>query len=111
MNFIGAEKVDKVSLTTYSTLITFSLPMNDPASADGEAPAYYLCSMQRVNGHTRWVHQGREPGMSLSTFSRLLPEWLQICILAVLLVLSGLFSGLNLGKFNTLLLPSCNHLH
>lgn len=42
-----------------------------------------------------WVHQGET--ICITSKSQLLPLWLQIIIIALLLVLSGLFSGLNLG--------------
>lgn len=44
---------------------------------------------------TVYFHQGKT--ITLTAKARLLPLWLQILIIAFLLVLSGLFSGLNLG--------------
>lgn len=95
-------QVDKESLTTYSTLVSVRLPSADQISDAnlevGESPAFYVCSLERTNGYSRWIHQGREPGVKLRTFQRPLPIWIQICIISVLLILSGLFSGLNLGS-------------
>ena len=58
---------------------------------------YYLC-LERNNS---FIHQGTEKEVSIKIQSRLkamyLPTWGTYCILASLLCLSGLFSGLNLG--------------
>jgi metal transporter CNNM len=45
----------------------------------------------------RWIHQGKEPGVKLRTYEKTLPLWFQLAIIGLLLSLSGLFSGLNLG--------------
>lgn len=86
----------------YSTLVSFRLPSFDQISDAkldaGEIPAFYVCSLERMNGHNLWIHQGKEPGVKLRTFERSLPLWIQISIITVLLSLSGLFSGLNLGE-------------
>ena len=85
----------------YSTLVRFQLPSSDQISdanlETGESPAFYVCSLERINGYNRWIHQGIEPGVKLRTFQRSLPLWIQVVIITVLLTLSGLFSGLNLG--------------
>lgn len=44
-----------------------------------------------------WVHQGPEQWIVIETYQKWLPIWAHILILLVLLCLSGLFSGLNLG--------------
>jgi len=44
-----------------------------------------------------WVHQGTEEWLILTTFSKWIPVWAHIILLVILLALSGLFSGLNLG--------------
>ena len=66
--------------------------------ANGEKPAFYICSLERTNGQSHWTHQGREPGLKVRTYQPLLPLWIQIVIITVLMTLSGLFSGLNLGS-------------
>ena len=78
--------------------------MNDVNVVAGESPAFYVCSLERLNGYNRWIHQGKEPGVKLRTFQRALPLWIQVVIIAVLLTLSGLFSGLNLGRAFSILL-------
>lgn len=85
----------------YSTLVHFRLPsfnqISDANLETGESPAFYVCSLERINGYNRWIHQGKEPGVKLRTYQRTLPLWIQVVIITVLLALSGLFSGLNLG--------------
>lgn len=85
----------------YSTLVHFRLPsssqISDANLEAGESPAFYVCSLERINGYNRWIHQGKEPGVKLRTYQRTLPLWIQVVIITVLLSLSGLFSGLNLG--------------
>ncbi|GFX32649.1 metal transporter CNNM2 [Trichonephila clavipes] len=46
---------------------------------------------------SQWIHQGNEPWMTLKPVGRILPMELQFIIICFLLILSGLFSGLNLG--------------
>ena len=59
---------------------------------------YYLCmKREHDRGGHEWVLAGSENEVRMRTYSRLLPFWLQVCIIIVLLILSGLFSGLNLG--------------
>ena len=100
---------NKYSMTNFSALIVFRLPslsgqINDPADIgddeqDDELPAFYICSMAlSTDGRTRWIHQGKEPGVKLRTYEKTLPLWFQMCVIVILLTLSGLFSGLNLGK-------------
>lgn len=44
-----------------------------------------------------WVHQGMEPWIIITTYEKWLPFWAHVLLLMLLLALSGLFSGLNLG--------------
>jgi hypothetical protein len=62
------------------------------------APAFYICSLERANGHSHWTHQGSEPGLKVRTYQRALPLWIQVIIIVFLMAFSGLFSGLNLGS-------------
>ncbi|XP_030842053.1 metal transporter CNNM2 [Strongylocentrotus purpuratus] len=59
---------------------------------------YYLC-LQQPDG-SAWLHQGTDQWLTIVTKAPpqpLLPLWLQIIFIVILLILSGLFSGLNLG--------------
>ncbi|CAN7990639.1 unnamed protein product [Ixodes hexagonus] len=66
-------------------------------SLPGPSVQYYVCTKARYSEDLKWVHQGDEPWVTLVTQGRLMPVWVQAIVLAGLLVLSGLFSGLNLG--------------
>lgn len=58
---------------------------------------YYVC-LQAGNG-SQWTHQGDTDKLLqiYTTTSTTLPTWLQIVFIVILMCLSGLFSGLNLG--------------
>ncbi|XP_037340171.2 metal transporter CNNM4 isoform X1 [Pungitius pungitius] len=58
---------------------------------------YALCT--RRAGGTRWALRGGSDGrlLVLEEKKSLLPMWLQLILICCLLVLSGMFSGLNLG--------------
>ena len=71
---------------------------------------FYVCVKEPVNLNSstgsvilsKWVHQGNDSWVRLKTEPKpvkktLLPVWLQVTLIALLLALSGLFSGLNLG--------------
>ena len=65
---------------------------------------YYLCLKEGTGNATQWLHQGSNSDVTkLGTYSVkkstkiVLPLWLKIVFIAVLITLSGLFSGLNLG--------------
>lgn len=66
-------------------------------SLPGSNVHYYVCSKAPLSEDVKWVHQGDEPWVTVVTQGRLMPVWVQAIILAGLLLLSGLFSGLNLG--------------
>lgn len=45
----------------------------------------------------KWIHQGNSSTTMISTIRPIMPHWLMFCVIGVLLTVSGLFSGLNLG--------------
>lgn len=46
---------------------------------------------------SQWVHQGNGSDVIITTTKPIMPGWLMVCSICVLLSVSGLFSGLNLG--------------
>ena len=87
-----------VDTANYSDTKTAPVTINVQLPDDGQY--YYLCVKNEKGEESSWIHQGHgelirfkaEP--KTSTF---LPLWLQISFIVMLLCLSGLFSGLNLG--------------
>ncbi|NWZ88611.1 CNNM4 protein, partial [Poecile atricapillus] len=68
-----------------------------PLRKDERIKTYVLCS-QRRPGQPWLPHQGLDGHVVvLEEKKSLLPLWLQVILIAALLVLSGMFSGLNLG--------------
>ncbi|XP_072026763.1 metal transporter CNNM2-like isoform X2 [Amphiura filiformis] len=56
---------------------------------------YYMCVMKE--DENAYIHQGIDYWLQVEIYPPLLPLWLQIILIVILLSLSGLFSGLNLG--------------
>lgn len=69
-------------------LVTVSL------SSVWSSDTLYMCLEVSEN---EWIHQGDDPWLTITVHPPLLPLWLQISLIVILLVFSGLFSGLNLG--------------
>ncbi|XP_054030878.1 metal transporter CNNM4 [Dryobates pubescens] len=68
-----------------------------PLRKDEQAKTYVLCTQQQA-GQAWLPHQGPDGWIVvLEEKKSLLPLWLQVILIALLLVLSGMFSGLNLG--------------
>ena len=90
-------------MTNHSTLVKFRLPSaNQILDSNAESdvlPAFYLCSLDRNKGQNHWIHQGTEPGVKMRSYESILPLWIQIIFITLLLTLSGIFSGLNLGTY------------
>lgn len=66
----------------------------DDVMYSAKMDTFFVC-LQSSDG--RFIHQGAELEVSLKLFQRMLPLWLMIIMVSLLLILSGLFSGLNLG--------------
>jgi len=60
-----------------------------------EENIYFICAQNPDTGE--FIHQGEDSHLQIEVYTALLPVWLSIIMLVVLLCLSGLFSGLNLG--------------
>ncbi|CAN7999781.1 unnamed protein product [Ixodes pacificus] len=57
------------------------------------AGRYRLCVSR--SGH--WIHQGSDALVTLEAQDKLIPVWVHVVLICVLLIWSGLFSGLTLG--------------
>ena len=77
------------------TLAVVNIPADALISVGGET-SYYIC-LSTDDGLEEFTHQGQDNALRINVFAPLLPLWLMIICLVVLLCLSGLFSGLNLG--------------
>jgi len=56
---------------------------------------YYLCV--KLESERRFLHQGDSDPLMIIVTSELLPEWFKAIVVVGCLMLSGMFSGLNLG--------------
>lgn len=86
-----------VSRLISDTVAEFNISLEDVNIVRNEK-YYYLC----LKEESHWTKQGNDPWLRLAVKLKekkyfLLPLWLQIVCLTILLCLSGLFSGLNLG--------------
>lgn len=103
-------KVFRVSTETADTAVAdIELPLQRDEYLDGSEGFYFCLKVNALSTGNEsaleeqgniFIHQGNASHLHIRTkeYQRyMLPLWLQIIIIAILLVLSGLFSGLNLG--------------
>lgn len=84
-------KVTKENVISNNVLeIKLSLPVLETSES------YFIC-LKQGSEHSKWIHQGGHAWIKLQPVGRLLPMWIQVFVICSLLILSGLFSGLNLG--------------
>lgn len=81
---------------------SFRFRKNDLQEIKGEAEVnllfggpYYVCLQPGIG--SKWIHQGDEKSLRIRTTKKTFPQWLEIVFIVILMCLSGLFSGLNLG--------------
>ena len=89
----AVELVDASDTTAASVTVQVKLP-------DEEGQHYYLCVKYAKGEESSWIHQGRDAWVRFGAQPKpttFMPLWLQIAFIVLLLCLSGLFSGLNLG--------------
>uniref|UniRef100_A0A6G1SNQ0 Metal transporter CNNM2 n=1 Tax=Aceria tosichella TaxID=561515 RepID=A0A6G1SNQ0_9ACAR len=86
-----ADRIKSTQFTNVSSNIARAL-IEVPAAPD--LRPYHLC-LRDSHGH--WRHQGDANWLKLYIKEDLLPVYMKIILVACLLMLSGLFSGLNLG--------------
>ncbi|CAL1265152.1 unnamed protein product [Larinioides sclopetarius] len=91
------DKVTKIVTVTNRNVLSdtvleiiISLPLVE------DIDSYYICVKKNADAGI-WEHQGDAAWLKMEPVGRILPMWLQFCIICTLLILSGLFSGLNLG--------------
>ena len=77
--------------SSYSGVVEVKLDLQSPDEA------YYICLKSNNLIGPVWIHQGDEIGIKIGTYGKIVPTWLNILAIIVFLLLSGLFSGLNLG--------------
>ena len=74
--------------------MSYFLNCQGPGDLPTERGTYWIC-LKNASG--QFVHQGDRPELAVELYTQALPVWLMAVIVAGLLCLSGLFSGLNLG--------------
>jgi len=85
---------DRVRSFQFKNLSSTIAQMIIDAPALNKKLSYGLC-LRDSKGH--WLHQGSDPWLRLYVKEDYLPLYMKIVVVACLLMLSGLFSGLNLG--------------
>lgn len=84
-----------MSVTTDGTTGSVTIPGGDLPSVKGQE-IFYVCL--RADHESPLLHQGSSnKGSQMKVYVLILPMWIMVIFIGVLLCLSGLFSGLNLG--------------
>lgn len=81
-----------LSLLKSASKLVFNLASDDIIYSSTQ-DTYHIC----LKVDDTFIHQGTANELSIQFYTRLLPIWLMIVLVSMLLCLSGLFSGLNLG--------------
>jgi len=90
--------IQKVRLTSPNVA---TVAVRLPILLEEDEQAFFFCLKHNQNA-THFIHQGTESWVRLLSEEKpvkttILPMWLQSCLILILLLFSGLFSGLNLG--------------
>lgn len=83
------------SLQLYNISSNVAEVIIDLPSPGATIPLYFC--LREATSDARWYHQGSEPWLKIYVKADFLPFYMKIILIAFLLGLSGLFSGLNLG--------------
>ncbi len=77
------------------TVATLTIPAGDLPAIKGQEQ-FYVCLKSKDDVMS--MHQGSDgEGLKIKVYVLILPVWLMVIFIVILLCLSGLFSGLNLG--------------